>query len=221
MGKTNVKVFSTRNGSQIESHLLDNVFEQLEEVLYKKVELFQPTSALGINVTPFGHHQVTPTLCKSLPTSPTLSKSSPAPRTLFDIDTERAMDKLDTMERHVNLEPMVLEIPPLGLAGPRTWRGTSPPTCLDSHAEVATIKPWSPGQQALSALSIDRSPSSSSCTPPPSPPPRLLTRKCSNFQNIRSRVFDILRAKYLDVKAQYKLLKHEKEERDRFDLLKY
>jgi hypothetical protein len=25
----------------------------------------------------------------------------------------------------------------------------------------------------------------------------------------------------LDVKAQYKLLKHEKEERDRFDLLKY
>jgi hypothetical protein len=165
MGKTNIKVFSTRNGSPLQSHLLDNVLEQLEEVLYKKVELFQPTSALGINVTPFGHNQVTPTLCKSLPTSPTLSKSSPAPRNLFDKDTERAMHKLDTMERrHVNLETMVLEIPPPRRAGPRTWRGTSPPTCLDSHAAVATIKPWAPGQQALSALSIDRSPSSSSRT---------------------------------------------------------
>jgi hypothetical protein len=33
-----IKVFLSRNGSPPESHLLDNVLELLEEVLYKQLE---------------------------------------------------------------------------------------------------------------------------------------------------------------------------------------
>jgi hypothetical protein len=33
-----IKVFSSRNGSPPESHVLDNVLELLEEVLYKQLE---------------------------------------------------------------------------------------------------------------------------------------------------------------------------------------
>jgi len=44
-----------------------------------------------------------------------------------------------------------------------------------------------------------------------------IQRTTSNFQNILVRV----RAKYLDVKAQYKLLKHRREEREQFGLFKY
>lgn len=139
MGRTNVKVkvFSTRNSSPHESRLMQNVFEQLEEELYKKVDLLQPTP-------------------------PTLSKSFPAPRNFFDRDPERAMNNLDTRERqNLNL-PIVLG-QHLELASehesapcPRARRtGTSTPTCLDSHVVIATKKPWAPDQQALIALSID------------------------------------------------------------------
>jgi hypothetical protein len=137
MGRTNVKVkvFSTRNGSPHESRLMQNVFEQLEEELYKKVDLLQPTP-------------------------PPMSKSFPAPRNVFR-DPERAMDKLTRERQNLNL-PIVLAHP-LELASedgsapcPRARRtGTSTPTCLDPHAVIATKKTWAPGQQALIALSID------------------------------------------------------------------
>jgi hypothetical protein len=65
MRRTNVnKVFSTRNSSPHESRLIQNVLEQLEEELYRKVDLLQPTPP-----------------------------SFPAPRNLFR-GPERAMDKL-------------------------------------------------------------------------------------------------------------------------------
>jgi len=241
---TNVKVFSTRNGSPNVLHVLDNVLELLEEVL-----------------TPFQ------------PTSPTLSKSLPAQRNLFDIEIERAMDKLER-ERHVNIYlPMVLELPPVEVGPesapcPRIWRGRHTGMC-DSHAEVATIKPRAPDQQALSAwrTSINRTRpghdqvtadevlrealhhlnepgaqetveqrqmhaklSSETSQAPrkpqksslgfittPTGPKDQMQRTTSHFQNILVRVH----AKYLDVKVQYKLLKHRREEREQYGLFKY
>ena len=175
MDTTNGEVFSTRNGSPHVLHVLDTVLELLEEVLTP----FQPTSA-------------------------TLSKSLPGQRNLFDIEIERAMDKLER-ERHVNLNlPMVLELP---------------------HAEVVTIKPRAPDEaraQALRYLNEARAQeklSNETSRAPrmldkttqdliitPTGPKDQIQRTTSNFQNILVRV----RAKYLDVKARYKLLKHRK-----------
>ncbi len=239
MDTTNVEVFSTRNGSPHVLHVLDTVLELLEEVLTP----FQPTSA-------------------------TLSKSLPGQRNLFDIEIERAMDKLER-ERHVNLNlPMVLELPHVELASESAICGRHTGMC-DSHAEVVTIKPRAPDQQALSAwrTSINRArPGHNQVTADearaqalrylnearaqetfehrqthaklsnetsraprmldkttqdliitPTGPKDQIQRTTSNFQNIRVRV----RAKYLDVKAQYKLLKQRREEREKFGLFKY
>ena len=223
MDTTSVKVFSTRNGSPHVSHVLDNVFELLQEV-----------------VTPFQ------------PMSPTLSKSLPGQRNLFDIEIERAMDKLER-ERHVSL-PMALMLPvelaPKSAPCPRLWRRRH---MCDSIAEVATIKPraeyrhalctWRstkrtlPGNIQVTAdealrhlneagwqdtveqgqthakLSIETSqgprmlrPTTLDLIIAPTGTKDQIQRTTSNFQNILVRV----RAKYLDVKARYKLLKHRK-----------
>jgi hypothetical protein len=124
------------NASQHESHMLDKVFDKLEEVL----ELFQPTS-------------------------PTLIKSLPGPSNLFfDQELERAMDQHDTRERHnlpKVLEPTLLKVASESAPCPRAFRGryacTSPPTCLGS--EVAGMKPFSSDHQDWRGMSINRTPS--------------------------------------------------------------
>ena len=180
MDTTTVVVFSTRNGSPHVLHVLDNLLELLEEVLTP----FQPTSA-------------------------TLSKSLPGQRNLFDIEIERAMDKLER-ERHVNLNlPMVLELPHVELASESAICARHTGMC-DSHAEVVTIKPRAPDQQALSAQTVEHRQTHAKLSNETSRAPRMLDkttqdlivtptgpkdqiqRTTSNFQNILVRV----RAKY-------------------------
>ena len=126
---------ATGHVSQHDSHMLDNVFEKLEEVL----ELFQPTS-------------------------PTLTKSSPGPSNLFfDQEHERATDQHETEWHNLPkvLEPTPLKVASESVPCPRTFRrrhaDPSPPTCLDS--EVAGMKPFSHDHPGCRGMSINRTPS--------------------------------------------------------------
>ena len=235
---THVEVFSTRNGSPHVLHVLDNVLELLQEVLTP----FQPTSATLSKSLPGQrnlfdieieramdqlererHVNLNLPMVLELPPVELATESAPCPR----IWRGRHTGMCDSHAEVATIKPRAHDQQALSdWRINRTRPGHNQVTADEAlrHLNEAGAQETVEHRQTHAKLSNEtsRAPRMLDKTTldviiTPTGPKDQILRTTSNFQNILVRV----RAKYLDVKAQYKLLKQRREERGQFGLFKY